>query len=447
MQPLTVLFTYYRDDAVTRIHWELLRHSNPGVPVVPLVDGAVPFLPGTVDVGSMPWRWGRDRSPWRNVDTFAYRFRLGVSDPRLEAERYAMVESDTLVTMPLADYFRGVWDADVAGSVIAYPETHPGWVWWDEDVGPLRDRRAGVMPSGVVLFSRRALGVLAASTLACFAELRIGTLARAAGLTLAEVEGGLKSVDCGEKRIQLGSGPGVYHPVKVFGGRDGLCRVAHLFGQALLQGHLSPLGSGTSPWGQWEDVSAISDVSRAFRIGMMQIETEINALYEFVKNIEPINVMEIGSNEGGTFYLWSRLGKGKKISLDLPGGPFGSVSIQRGREIEGEMKGWGPHVHCVRSDSRSPSSLIQVTQILDGELLDFLFIDGNRSYEGVKSDYETYSPLVKVGGWIAFHDIVDSAHHRAFGCMVSQFWSELTGDKIVIGATEHWGGIGLSRKS
>ncbi len=116
MHPLTVLFTYYRDDAVTGIHWELLRHHNPGVPVVPLVDGATPFLPGTIDVGPMPWRWGRDRNPWRNVDTFAYRFRLGVSDPRLEAQRYVMVESDTLVTMPLADYFRGAWDADVAGS-------------------------------------------------------------------------------------------------------------------------------------------------------------------------------------------------------------------------------------------------------------------------------------------------------------------------------------------
>ena len=50
-------------------------------------------------------------------------------------------------------------------------------------------------------------------------------------------EGGLKTVNCAEHSIHLGANPGVYHPVKVFGGRDGLCREAHAFGQALRQGH------------------------------------------------------------------------------------------------------------------------------------------------------------------------------------------------------------------
>lgn len=36
--------------------------------------------------------------------------------------------------------------------------------------------------------------------------------------------------------------------------------------------------------------------------------------------------------------------------------------------------------------------------------IDLLFIDGDHSYEGVKSDYEAWSPFVKVGGVIAFHD-------------------------------------------
>jgi len=40
------------------------------------------------------------------------------------------------------------------------------------------------------------------------------------------------------------------------------------------------------------------------------------------------------------------------------------------------------------------------------EPIDFLFIDGNHSYEQVLADYLMYSPLVKRGGIIAFHDTI-----------------------------------------
>lgn len=33
-----------------------------------------------------------------------------------------------------------------------------------------------------------------------------------------------------------------------------------------------------------------------------------------------------------------------------------------------------------------------------------LFIDGDHTYEGVKADWEKYSPLVVKGGWVFFHD-------------------------------------------
>jgi predicted O-methyltransferase YrrM len=36
--------------------------------------------------------------------------------------------------------------------------------------------------------------------------------------------------------------------------------------------------------------------------------------------------------------------------------------------------------------------------------IDFLFIDGNHSYEGVKTDWDLYSPLLKSGSCVVFHD-------------------------------------------
>lgn len=41
------------------------------------------------------------------------------------------------------------------------------------------------------------------------------------------------------------------------------------------------------------------------------------------------------------------------------------------------------------------------------EPIDFLFLDGDHTEEGVFKDWEIYSPLVKKGGLIALHDSID----------------------------------------
>ena len=90
--------------------------------------------------------------------------------------------------------------------------------------------------------------------------------------------------------------------------------------------------------------------------------------------------------------------------------------------------------------------------------IDFLFIDGDHSYEGVKKDFEMYSPFVRKGGLIVFHDTNDSQKHRDRNVYVSKFWSELMqnmNSKNIItyqnrqyrvnefNAHEDWAGIGV----
>jgi hypothetical protein len=52
--------------------------------------------------------------------------------------------------------------------------------------------------------------------------------------------------------------------------------------------------------------------------------------------------------------------------------------------------------------------------------VDFLFIDADHSYEGIKKDFEMYSLLVRKGGIIAFHDIVPSGYPT-----LHKFWNEV----------------------
>jgi len=94
-------------------------------------------------------------------------------------------------------------------------------------------------------------------------------------------------------------------------------------------------------------------------------------------------------------------------------------------------------LHLLKVDSHRKETLEKVKEILDGEFLDFLFIDADHSYEGVKMDFEMYSPLVKSGGIIAFHDIV------LRGAGVEKFWNEIKKNSIY----KEIGNIGVIYKS
>ncbi|GAH99526.1 unnamed protein product, partial [marine sediment metagenome] len=76
-------------------------------------------------------------------------------------------------------------------------------------------------------------------------------------------------------------------------------------------------------------------------------------------------------------------------------------------------------INCLRGNSNNKNTLKKVKNILNGEKLHLLFIDGDHSYDCVKKDFELYSPLVKKGGVIAFHDIA----YPTVGVKI--FWDEI----------------------
>ena len=99
----------------------------------------------------------------------------------------------------------------------------------------------------------------------------------------------------------------------------------------------------------------------------------------------------------------------------------------------------------IGGNSHDAGVISQICGHIQPKSLDLLFIDGDHSYAGVKLDFNNFKHLVKDGGLICFHDIVDSRYHRSAGCTVALFWNEIKTQyeykEFVVG--NDWGGIGM----
>jgi autotransporter strand-loop-strand O-heptosyltransferase len=185
-------------------------------------------------------------------------------------------------------------------------------------------------------------------------------------------------------------------------------------------------------------------VQESYDLGMVQNHKEIFEAAEHFKSQGVKNFMEIGTDQGGSFAIWSKLSEdGIRISVDLPHGPYGRPDYNEYDRDE-YLRSLGSNVTTIWGSSHDESIKERVSNILNGEKLDFLFIDGDHTYEGVKQDYEMYKEFVKQGGWIGFHDIKDTEYHRNANCGVDKLWSELKGNKVeFLEDMSAYGGIGF----
>lgn len=174
-----------------------------------------------------------------------------------------------------------------------------------------------------------------------------------------------------------------------------------------------------------------------------QNEDEIRRLFDMVLDIKPKRVLEIGTAKGGTLYLWAQAATADAtiVSVDLPGGPFGGAYPECRTLFYESFGREQQQVHLMRADSHHTGTLRFVKEQFGDKPIDFLFIDGDHTYEGVKADFQQYSPLVRPGGLIALHDILPRTDEPTI--QVDQLWAKL---KDREGATEIVGAQGSGRQ-
>jgi predicted O-methyltransferase YrrM len=185
-----------------------------------------------------------------------------------------------------------------------------------------------------------------------------------------------------------------------------------------------------------------------FGIRPLQVPEELTGLLERLAAERPRRLLEIGTARGGTLFALCRAAAPDAVivSLDLPWGSGGGYRPWR----EGLYSRFGrgrQQVVPLRGDSADPATRDHVVEALGGDLLDFLLIDGDHSYDGARRDWESYSPLVRPGGLIAFHDIVPGPEKLVGG--VPELWREISSDRPTETVVHDWDqkgcGLGLVR--
>jgi len=143
----------------------------------------------------------------------------------------------------------------------------------------------------------------------------------------------------------------------------------------------------------------------------------IRPMIEYIKHRYkgPLVGVEIGARDGFNLqYILETLNIKKLYAVD----------IVCNFKLDHNLDAFGDKVEFIKAFSKDAAQHIP-------DDLDFVYIDGDHTYQGVKDDIKTYFPKIKPGGVIGGHDY--TIQHYGLVKAVSEFLMELKLEKEEIG--------------
>lgn len=175
-----------------------------------------------------------------------------------------------------------------------------------------------------------------------------------------------------------------------------------------------------------------------------QNQAEFLSLLEHIKHCR--SALEIGSRYGESLkaFAHSMQPRSKLVAVDLPYAPGVGAGMPDPepvlKQTVADLYAAGHETHLIIGDSHDPK--VVAMAVAHGPF-DFLFIDGDHSYEGAKADWENYGQHAKI---VAFHDIINNP-----GC--ARVWREVKAEAERLGhrtieyTQSLWLGIGIVFKN
>lgn len=148
--------------------------------------------------------------------------------------------------------------------------------------------------------------------------------------------------------------------------------------------------------------------------------------YSIIRNLRPERVLVVGSQKGYVPAICALACKDeRKGHVDFVDAGYQGL----------ETKAWGGLGiwKTATSDYWKPLGVEKYITIHNVETKDFkpqkydyIYIDGDHSYEGVKTDYELFWKCLNPNGMMSFHDILVDKDTTEYGpCGVKKFWNEI----------------------
>lgn len=138
-------------------------------------------------------------------------------------------------------------------------------------------------------------------------------------------------------------------------------------------------------------------------ISVWELNNAQKFIIDYFGAFNPRAYLEIGARDGGSLYYFAHcLPKGSLIiSVDLPNGKWGNEkSFLRLKEVHKRLSDEGYETENIIGDSHSKKIIGKV----GNWPIDLLLIDGDHTPEALKKDIDNYTPFVKKGGLVMFHD-------------------------------------------
>ena len=138
--------------------------------------------------------------------------------------------------------------------------------------------------------------------------------------------------------------------------------------------------------------------------------TRVLVLYILCELYDIKNYLEIGVHNGASMsFVVSHPKVNKCIGIDLFENTFGhyikdNITFDRSKSNILSNCINNKEIIFIKGNSKNDETLKQLEHNMGNDELDLLFIDGDHSYESVKSDFTIYERYVRHGGLIVFDD-------------------------------------------
>lgn len=173
-----------------------------------------------------------------------------------------------------------------------------------------------------------------------------------------------------------------------------------------------------------------------YRVRALQLRPEFEGFVRFLAERQPETVLELGLFLGGTLYVWARAidSTDRIVSVDQP--VWNERTHLRRAEFYPTFSETA-RIDILYGNSHAESTYQEAANRFD-ESVDFLFVDGDHTYNGVKEDFTMYRRLIDDDGIIAFHDIKRHARNREEKQARLREVDDLAEEYVTIGEPE-WG--------